>query len=419
MKECDMPKMLASRLLVAMLGLSMILSCLSCSGNGDSAGRKMSEAAFWKLIEQSIDASDDTIEGQTSYLEERLTTRSENEIIGFELTLRDMLRQSYHCNVTALLKIIDGWVTDDPLLYFRCRLILYGRDLFYTVIENPNNLTERLDSDMAAEDLLYVADKAFIQKFGDDTDKTLPREAGFAYSNYDGYYPMLGEPWDYSDFAERYAPLLRLYGISPETYDPQANTPYWVSTIDNRYSPLKPGTTFIYEGTKAGRPQSIKVYVTHQTKDFGNFGSIPCIGVSENVSVDGQIVKESFYWYTQTGMGDVWCLSASVKNFENGQMVNTEGSWEGDTPGISMTAVPQVGVGYRKAPEEWVSIVGLNESVTVPYGSFQGCLKTKDTSELGPGIVENTYYAPGVGKVLTVVVEGGSDRSELVSVTTE
>ena len=379
----------------------------------------MSEAGFWKLIRRSIDASDGTIEGQTSYLEESLATKSEKEIIGFELTLRDMLRESYHYNVMALLKIVDGLVTDDPLLYFRCRLILSGQDTFHTVIEDPNNLTERLDSDMAAEDLLHVADKAFIRKFGEDTDKTLPRDVGLAYSDYDAYYPMLGEAWDCESFNERFAALLTLYGESPETYDPNTPTPSWSATIDNRYFPLKPGTTFIYEGTRDGQPLSIKLSVTHQTKDFGNYGSIPCLGVSENTSIDGQIVKESFCWYTQTSMGDVWCLSASVKNFASGQMVNTEGSWEGDTPGIAMTAVPQIGVGYRKAPKEWVSIVGLKESVTVPYGSFQACLKTKDTSELRPGIVENTYYAPSVGKILTVMVEGGSDRLELVSVTIE
>src|SRR5919108_5879040 len=37
--------------------------------------------------------------------------------------------------------------------------------------------------------------------------------------------------------------------------------------IDNKYFPLKPGTTFIYEGTKEGEPQSDQFIVTDRTKD--------------------------------------------------------------------------------------------------------------------------------------------------------
>jgi hypothetical protein len=43
----------------------------------------------------------------------------------------------------------------------------------------------------------------------------------------------------------------------------------------------------------------------------------------------------------------------------------------------------------------------------VPFGSFEGVLKTKDTNALEPGVLEHKYYAKDVGPVLAVNVSGG------------
>lgn len=135
--------------------------------------------------------------------------------MGFEVPLRDLIRRSYHYNVMALLKAIDGSVTDDTSLYFRCRLILYGKDLFTSSVQNPNDLTQRLDNldnDDAAEYLLSVADKAFLRKFGENTDKDRPGDVGESYIDYNtDSYPLLGTSWNDRAFAKRYAPLLKLY----------------------------------------------------------------------------------------------------------------------------------------------------------------------------------------------------------------
>lgn len=172
----------------------------------------MPEADFWNLIQQSVEAGQGSVEKQIAYLEESLASKSEKEIVGFELTFRDLIRRSYHHNIVALLKAIDGSVTDDPLLYFRCRLILYGREMFYSAVENPNKLMQRLDSDGAAEHLLSVADRAFIRKLGESTDKDLPSDVGATYIDYNtDSYPERGRPWTKQSFAKRYAALLKLY----------------------------------------------------------------------------------------------------------------------------------------------------------------------------------------------------------------
>jgi hypothetical protein len=89
-----------------------------------------------------------------------------------------------------------------------------------------------------------------------------------------------------------------------------------------------------------------------------------------------------------------------------------------------MKANPQVGDAYRQEyyedeAEDMAEVLSLNESVSIAYGSFENCLKTQEWTPLEPDIVENKYYAPGVGVVLELAVEGESERVELVEVKTQ
>ena len=43
----------------------------------------------------------------------------------------------------------------------------------------------------------------------------------------------------------------------------------------------------------------------------------------------------------------------------------------------------------------------------MPFGSFEGCLQTEDTTPLDPDVLEHKYYARGIGPVLAVDVAGG------------
>ena len=83
---------------------------------------------------------------------------------------------------------------------------------------------------------------------------------------------------------------------------------------------------------------------------------------------------------------------------------------------------PATGVPYRQEyyackAEDWAEVVSLNESVTVPYGSFDNCLQTRDFTPLESSVNEYKYYAPGIGLVLEVDVQSGT-RMELIEVTT-
>jgi len=90
----------------------------------------------------------------------------------------------------------------------------------------------------------------------------------------------------------------------------------------------------------------------------------------------------------------------------------------GAKPGIIMPAVPIVGQPFRQEyaaceAEDMGEVVATNQPVTVPAGSFTGCLQTLDTSLLDPDLQEHKFYCPGVG--LALIVDLGSGvREELI-----
>lgn len=57
-------------------------------------------------------------------------------------------------------------------------------------------------------------------------------------------------------------------------------------------------------------------------------------------------------WFAQDADGNVWYLGEESTEYEDGEGVSTEGSWEagvdGALPGIVMPAEPTVGQAYRQ-----------------------------------------------------------------------
>jgi hypothetical protein len=218
--------------------------------------------------------------------------------------------------------------------------------------------------------------------------------------------------------------------ISNETakgeYNPIINPANFVAKIDNQYYSLVPGTTFIYQGEADGETEKNEVYVTHQTKNV--LGVITTVIRDRVFDADNELTEETFDWYAQDRNGDVWYFGEDSKEYEGGVVVSTEGSWEasvdGAKPGIIMKANPKVGDSwkqeyYKDVAEDQAEVLGLNESISVPYGSFKDCIKTRDWTPLQPDIEENKYYCPNTGVVLTVMVKGGSEQMELIDITTE
>ena len=71
--------------------------------------------------------------------------------------------------------------------------------------------------------------------------------------------------------------------------------------------------------------------------------------VHDVVTENGETVEDTFDWYAQDAFGNLWYLGEDTKEYENGKVASTEGSWEagvdGAQAGIILPADPTVGHG--------------------------------------------------------------------------
>jgi hypothetical protein len=201
------------------------------------------------------------------------------------------------------------------------------------------------------------------------------------------------------------------------------DTSGFTTEIDNPYFPLSPGKTWIYRETDAeGAKRKVVVTVTSDTKTIMG---IEARVVHDQVTEDGQLSEDTYDWYAQDSQGSLWYFGEDTKEYEHGKLKTTEGSWEagvdGALPGIIIPADPQPGMVYREEyykghAEDGAEILSLNAHANVPNGTFDHVLQTRNFTPLEPNLVEEKFYARGVGPVLEITVTGGSDRSELLSV---
>jgi hypothetical protein len=212
-------------------------------------------------------------------------------------------------------------------------------------------------------------------------------------------------------------------GKGEKTYSPNISPADFVSEVDNKYFPLEPGTKYVYEGKTEEGSERVEVTVTRDTKQVMG---IECTVRRDRVFVNGELVEDTRDWHAQDKEGNVWYLGEDVKDYENGKVVSTKGSWQagvdGAKPARIMPADPKVGEIYHQeySPGKAMDkgkVLSLNESTTVPYGSFDNVLKTKDWNPLAPGgSVQHKYYAPGTGLILEVAVTGTKETVRLVDV---
>jgi hypothetical protein len=181
---------------------------------------------------------------------------------------------------------------------------------------------------------------------------------------------------------------------------------------------MSPGSKWTY---REGAKEHVEVTVTDKTKKVA--AGIEARVVHDVVSEDGQPVEVTDDWYAQDGDGNIWYLGEDTKEYENGKVASTEGSWQagvdGAQAGVIVPAHPAVGMSYRQEyyageAEDKGTVLSLDEQADVPFGHFSHVLLTKDYTPLEPKVVEHKLYAKGVGPVLTLAVSGGGGDEKLL-----
>lgn len=203
-------------------------------------------------------------------------------------------------------------------------------------------------------------------------------------------------------------------------YDPLVEPTEFVAAIDNAYLPLVPGARWVYEGESDGEPKQIEVVVTDETR--GVMGVTTTV-VRHTVRSGGQVAEVTDDWYAQDREGNVWYFGEDSKDYMDGEVASTEGSWEagidGALPGMVMRATPMVADAYRQQylpgeAEGMAEVLRTYATLVVPFGAFDRVVVTEEWSPLEPETIEHKYYAPGVGLLREETVEGGEGFAELV-----
>jgi hypothetical protein len=195
--------------------------------------------------------------------------------------------------------------------------------------------------------------------------------------------------------------------------------------IDNLFLSFTTGTVFFYINkiTEDGDVSYENIHVT-VTPEIKKILGVNCTVVHDQVKEDGEITEDTYDWYAQDKFGNVWYFGEDTKaRTDTGW--TTEGSWEAGKdhalPGIAMFAKPGAHIGqayYQEfrfnVAEDQAKVLSTNSSATVPYGSFNNCVETKEFTRLDPEDIEHKFYAPGVGQVLTT---SETETEELINIT--
>lgn len=204
-------------------------------------------------------------------------------------------------------------------------------------------------------------------------------------------------------------------------YHPELSPTDFVAVVNNPYLPFPDGATWRYEGTSDGAEEVIEVTVTGDRKTILG---ISATVVRDTVTVDGAVVEDTYDWYAQDTDGNVWYLGEDVKDYEDGNVVSTAGSWEagvdGALPGIVMPGRPTAGDPYRQEylageAEDMMEVLETGSTLTVAGRTYDDVIRTRDWTPLEPDVVEEKAYARGVGKIVERKTVGGDSYAELRS----
>jgi hypothetical protein len=208
-------------------------------------------------------------------------------------------------------------------------------------------------------------------------------------------------------------------------YAPVIDPADFVADVTNRYFPLKPGTTFVLDGTRDDQPRHDEMTVTSETKTIMG---VTCIVVRDVATSNTALVEKTTDWYAQDKDGNVWYFGEDTAEYTNGQVTSTAGTWlagvDGALPGLIMKATPAVSDAYRQEyrpgiAEDFAKIVQTEATITTPVGAFDKVVVTEDTDLLDATKNEHKSYAPDVGLVATDgMVNGHHEVRTLTSILT-
>jgi hypothetical protein len=207
------------------------------------------------------------------------------------------------------------------------------------------------------------------------------------------------------------------------SYHPAIRPSDFSPDITNPWFPLRPGTTYLYTGTKDGKKALDVFQVSSATKAVDG---VLTRMVNDRLFLDNVLEERTADYYAQDRCGNVWYFGEDTATLDSiGRVTDRSGSFHagvnGAQPGVYIQAQPQLGRWFRQEwspgqAEDQFRALGTSATVTVRYGSFRHALRTEERTALEPGVVDNKYYVRGLGVAEELSVKGGTEVLQLVDV---
>lgn len=191
-------------------------------------------------------------------------------------------------------------------------------------------------------------------------------------------------------------------------YNPQIVPSKFTTSITNKYFSLPVGRKLIYHADTENGVERTELEIESETKTILG---VETVIYRDKVFLDGELVEDTKDYLAQDDDGNVWYFGEDVRNYENGQFKNNEGSWiagvDGAKPGIWIKAVHTVGDSYRQEyykdnALDMRDVVAVEQVVETDVAKYTGCVKMYDWTPLDPNSKENKYYCPEVGALVLI-----------------
>ena len=208
-----------------------------------------------------------------------------------------------------------------------------------------------------------------------------------------------------------------------QAYHPRIVPTHFSPHVTNPWFPLTVGRTLIYTGVKDGTPALNIVTAVNRTK---RVDGVRTRVVEDRLYLANVLRERTSDYYAQDRCGNVWYFGEDTAELDaHGRVVSTEGSFhagvDGAEPGVFMQAAPRVGrifrqEWYRGHAEDRFWVLDRDAPVTVPYGRFAHALRTAEATDLEPDVLDNEYFARGIGEIAELAVRGPIERLRLVDI---
>lgn len=209
-------------------------------------------------------------------------------------------------------------------------------------------------------------------------------------------------------------------GQMVKEYRPSIDPTRFSTEITNPYFTLAPGAKRVYEAHTDEGTERIEIEATGETKEVMG---VTTLVYHDRVTKDGQLFEDTLDYLAQDAEGNVWYFGEDVNNYENGALVDHNGSWlagiNGVQPGIWMLADPIVGSEYRQEyyrgeAEDVGEVTKVDQSVTVREKTYTDCIVIHDSSPIDPKLNEDKTYCPEAGGLVLEENFTTGDRVELI-----